>query len=43
MPSRERLEISVLYHLPSLLEGLEAVANVATDCLIVETQTDLID
>jgi tRNA (mo5U34)-methyltransferase len=37
------LFLGVLYHLPSPLEGLEAVANVATDCLIVETHTDLID
>jgi len=37
------LFLGVLYHLPSPLEGLEAVASVATDCLIVETQTDLIN
>ena len=37
------LFLGVLYHLRSPLEGLEAVAEVATDCLIVETHTDLID
>ena len=37
------LFLGVLYHLPSPLEGLEAVAEVAKDCLIVETHTDLVD
>jgi tRNA (mo5U34)-methyltransferase len=36
------LFLGVLYHLPSPLEGLEAVAEVASDCLIVETHTDLV-
>jgi tRNA (mo5U34)-methyltransferase len=35
------LFLGVLYHLPSPLEGLETVAEVADDCLVVETQTDL--
>jgi tRNA (mo5U34)-methyltransferase len=37
------LFLGVLYHLPSPLEGLEAVAEVTKDCLIVETHTDLVD
>lgn len=37
------LFLGVLYHLPSPLEGLEAVAEVTRDCLIVETHTDLIE
>ncbi len=37
------LFLGVLYHLPSPLEGLEAVAAVANDCLIVETHANLID
>jgi len=37
------LFLGVLYHLPSPLEGLEAVAEVTKDCLIVETHTDLTD
>jgi tRNA (mo5U34)-methyltransferase len=36
------LFLGVLYHLPSPLEGLQVVAEVASDCLIVETHTDLI-
>ncbi len=35
------LFLGVLYHLPSPLEGLEAVAEVARDCLIVETRANL--
>jgi tRNA (mo5U34)-methyltransferase len=34
------LFLGVLYHLPSPLEGLEAVAGITRDCLIVETHTD---
>ena len=37
------LFLGVLYHLPSPLEGLEAVAEVTKDCLIVETHTNLIE
>jgi tRNA (mo5U34)-methyltransferase len=37
------LFLGVLYHLPSPLEGLEAVADVTKDCLVIETHADLID
>lgn len=37
------LFLGVLYHLPSPLEGLEKVADVAADCLVVETYTDMVD
>ncbi len=37
------LFLGVLYHLPSPLEGLEAVADVTKDCLVIETHTDLTD
>ena len=37
------LFLGVLYHLPSPLQGLEAVADVTSDCLVIETHTDLTD
>jgi tRNA (mo5U34)-methyltransferase len=37
------LFLGVLYHLPSPLEGLEAVADVTKDCLVIETHSDLMD
>lgn len=37
------LFLGVLYHLPSPLQGLENVAEVTRDCLVVETHTDLTD
>jgi tRNA (mo5U34)-methyltransferase len=36
------LFLGVLYHLPAPLPVLEAVAEIATDCLIVETRTEFI-
>jgi tRNA (mo5U34)-methyltransferase len=36
------LFLGVLYHLPAPLPVLEAVAEMATDCLIVETRTEFI-